>query len=153
MATGPFSRGNEATAGLCAGLVRQAVAAGLESVAVITPDVEQASRVRQLLARDRHVAGRVECSTVHRFQGHERDLVVLDTVDTEPLAPGVLLAGQGPGADAARLLNVSVSRARGKPVILADVDYCRRRAPASAMAALLDRALQLGVGVRARDLG
>jgi hypothetical protein len=44
-------------------------------------------------------------------------------VDCPPLRPGVLLSGNGENGEAAHLLNVSFSRARGKLVVLADVSY------------------------------
>ncbi|MFA6108457.1 MAG: DEAD/DEAH box helicase [Candidatus Latescibacterota bacterium] len=146
-ATGSYSRYNEGSADCCLALALAAVNDGLDSVAIITPYAEQARLVRRLLAQAGGGAARVECSTVHRFQGNERDLVILDTVDTEPLAPGVLLAGQAPGAEAAHLLNVSISRARGKLVILADLAYFRTRAPTSTVAELLGRAVRMGVVV------
>ena len=137
---GGFSRYNEATARHCVALARAARDGGVASVAVITPYVEQARRIRRLL---NGVDG-VECQTVHRFQGSERDLVVLDTVDAEPHRPGVLLAGSGPGAQAANLLNVAVSRARGKLIIVADREYFQARASASALTALLDACVKVG---------
>lgn len=146
-AAGSFSRYNEGSADCCVELALAAVSDGLDSVAVITPYAEQARLVRRLLAQAGGNAARVECSTVHRFQGNERDLVILDTVDAEPLAPGVLLAGQAPGAEAAHLLNVSISRARGKLVILADLAYFRDRAPTSTVTELLERAVRMGVVV------
>ncbi len=151
-ASGSYSRWNAVTAALCVQLAQQAIHDGMESVAVITPYAEQARLVRQRLGQTTAVASRIECSTVHRFQGQERDCIILDTVDSEPLAPGVLLAGQGPDTEAAQLLNVSVSRARGKLVLLADVAYFRRRAPNSAISALLERALMAGYLVQAAGL-
>jgi superfamily I DNA and/or RNA helicase len=62
----------------------------------------------------------VECRTVHRFQGNERDLVILDMVDSAPYPPGVLMAT---GASAPHLLNVSVSRARAKLIVISDLFY------------------------------
>jgi superfamily I DNA and/or RNA helicase len=93
--------------------------------------VAQSRLIRQQLSRFPREAGRVECRTVHRFQGNERDLVILDTVDTAPLTPGVLLTDQSPFSSAKNLLNVSLSRARGKLIILADIPYFNRTSPAS----------------------
>ncbi len=142
---GSFSRFNEVTAQLCIDLAVEAVRAGIESVAIITPYVAQSRLIRQLLARFQREAAAIECRTVHRFQGGERDMVILDTADTAPLAPGVLLTGASPGAGAANLLNVSLSRARGKLVILADVAYFRRTTPGSLINDLLAQAGQAGI--------
>ena len=74
-------------------------------------------------------------------------MVILDTVDAAPLSPGVLLAGTAPGASPGNLINVSISRARGKLVIVADVAYFRRRAPAGILVKVLRRAVQMGLCV------
>ena len=77
---------------------------------------------------------------MHRFQGSERDMIILDTVDTAPFRPGVLLTGTGPGSAARNLVNVGISRARGKLVLIADVPYFRTMAPTSAITEMFDRA-------------
>jgi superfamily I DNA and/or RNA helicase len=145
--TGSYSRFNEKTASLCVDLAVEAVRAGLDSVAIITPYVAQSRLIRQRLARFRREASQVECRTIHRFQGSERDLVIIDTVDTEPFRPGVLLTDQTPISSAKNLLNVSLSRARGKLIILADVTYFRRRSPDSLINELLDQAGRTGIQV------
>ena len=145
--TGSYSRYNEKTARECVVLAQQALEDGVESVAIITPYAEQARRIRQLLTAAPAVDGRVECRTVHRFQGGERDLVIFDTVDTAPLAPGKLLVDTGPASAAPNLINVSLSRARGKLVILADVAYFADHSSASTINAVLRQAARTGVRV------
>jgi len=113
---------------------------------VITPYADQAREIRARLSRlDRAAAKHgIECSTVHRFQGHERDLVIFDTVDTVPLPPGVLLSGRRAGSAAPNLINVSLSRARGKLILVSDVDYFERQAPGSIVTTTLRRMLAAG---------
>lgn len=130
------SRLNEASADRCLGLVTEALAAGLEDIGVITPYAEQARHLRQLL-RHNGAPPAVECSTVHRFQGHEKDCIVFDATDADPLKPGVLLAGRD---EAANLLNVSLSRARGKLLIVADAAYFARRTPDGLVSQILRQA-------------
>ena len=63
---------------------------GADSVAIITRYADQARAIRARLkegAADQADGRRIECSTVHRFQGQERDIVILDTVDAEPMTP------------------------------------------------------------------
>jgi hypothetical protein len=110
------SRVNLTSAETTAELALEAVQGGSTSVAVITPYAAQASEIRKLLAA-RRIGDVVECSTIHRFQGRECDVVIIDLVDAPPMRQSALLA------DAPNLLNVSVSRARGKLVIVADVAY------------------------------
>ncbi len=67
-------------------------------------------------------------------------MIILNTVDTAPFTPGILLASSGLHSAARNLVNVSISRARGKLVIVADVAYFRAAAPRSAIADVLDHA-------------
>jgi hypothetical protein len=110
------SRINRAAAVITADLALEAVRGGSSSVAVITPYAAHAAEVRKLLAQ-RRITDQVECSTIHRFQGRECDIVIIDLVDAAPMRPSALV-GETPN-----LLNVSISRARGKLVIVADVAY------------------------------
>lgn len=124
------SRINPASAEITAELALEAVRGGAGSVAVITPYAAHAAEIRRLLAA-RRIADAVECSTIHRFQGRECDVVIIDLVDAAPMRQSALLS------DAPNLLNVSISRARGKLVIVADVAYFETTAPDGIVAALL----------------
>ena len=124
------SRLNPASAHITAELAGEAARAGHASIGVITPYAAQAAEIRKLLAA-RGLADAVECSTIHRFQGRECDVVILDLVDAPPMRPSALLA------DAPNLLNVSISRARGKLVIVADVAYFEAQTPDGIVAATL----------------
>lgn len=53
-------------------------------------------------------------------------MVIFDTVNAAPLAPRVLLAGKGAASSATNLINVSISRARGKLVVIANVAYFKQ---------------------------
>ena len=124
------SRINPGSAARTADLALEAVRAGSASIAVITPYAAQAAEIRRLLAA-RRIADAVECSTIHRFQGRECDVVLIDLADAHPLRPSALVA------DAPNLLNVSLSRARGKLVIVADVAYFHAADPGGLVAAML----------------
>jgi hypothetical protein len=141
------SRINRLAAGLSVDLAIHAVRAGARSVAIITPYVDQARVMRARLkaqASDEGALRQIECSTVHRIQGQERDVVILDTVDAEPMKPGVLLNGQGDHSTAPHLINVAISRARGKLIVIADVRYFEQRAGGSAVTTMITRALAVG---------
>jgi hypothetical protein len=143
----PNCRINVITADLSVDLARRAVRAGAESVAIITPYVDQARAIRARLkerAGDQVDGRRIECSTIHRFQGQERDVVILDTVDAEPMKPGVLLSERGAHSTAQNLINVAISRARGKLIVVADVRYFERRAAGSVVTRMVVRALAVG---------
>ena len=145
---GSYSRQNEQTAQICVDLASQAVQDGIESVAIVTPYVQQSRLIRKLLSNARISSDRVECKTVHRFQGNERDMVIFDTVDTKPMKPGVLLAGTKGRTSAPNLINVSISRAKGKLVVLADVGYFREQAAGSAIDQMLSASTEHGLRAR-----
>ena len=74
----------------------------------------------------------------------QADVVILDTVDADPMKPGVLLSERGSRSSAQNLINVAISRARGKLVIVADVRYFQQRAPESVVSRMIARALDVG---------
>lgn len=140
------SRQNDVTVKVCVDLALQAIRSGAKTVAIITPYVDQARAIRALLKNEAVADEVVECSTVHRFQGSERDVIILDTVDAEPMPPGVLLNEAGRFSSADKLINVAISRARGKLIIVADVAYFQRRAPDGVMTLVIKRAMLFGRG-------
>jgi anion-transporting ArsA/GET3 family ATPase len=141
---GSYSRFNDTHAVIAVDMAQRAVEAGAGSVAIIAPYVEQVRRIGRLLTANPTLSDRVECRTVHRFQGGERDVVIVDTVDAEPLPPGRLLSDRRGSSSAANLINVSVSRARGKLVIIADAPYFHRRDPAGIIDRVLTAAREVG---------
>jgi hypothetical protein len=120
-ATRTHSRLNPVSAWLAIQIALGMVEDGLDSIGVVTPYRDQA-RLLRLLVRAAGATGAVHTGTIHRFQGGERDAIVLDLVDAAPLAPGTLFRSD----DGLRLLNVAITRARGKLVCLADGSYLRR---------------------------
>ncbi|HXH07191.1 MAG TPA: AAA domain-containing protein [Vicinamibacterales bacterium] len=117
---------------------------GTGEVGIITPYAAQARLIRRLV-HGLKVDERVYPATVHRFQGWERDAIIFDVVDTAPLSqPGLLLRG-GINSEALRLLNVAMSRPRGKLFVLGDLGYLKSRcAPDSAFMAFLLEVLECG---------
>jgi superfamily I DNA and/or RNA helicase len=124
---GGSSRFNDESAVVCLKLAAKAVAAGFTEIAIITPYRQQVRKLRSLLTPD--LAGIVECDTVHRYQGKERAMVIVDLVDTESLGPGTLLRDDSSGA--AQLMNVAFSRARFKLFLVGELSYLCRHTPGS----------------------
>ena len=58
--------------------------------------------------------------------------------------PGVLLSERGSHSTAQHLINVAISRARGKLIVVADVGYFERRAAESVVTRMVVRALAVG---------
>lgn len=128
------SRFNPLSAFLALTLARQIRLNGL-TVGLLTPYAAQARLLNALTAGllgaggARSEAAGLVAATVHRFQGAEHDAVVLDLVDAFPQrGPGGLLARRA-GNVGQRLINVAVTRARGKLFVLACRDFLESRLP------------------------
>ncbi len=93
-------------------------------VAIITPYAAQAKLIWRLL-RDEGISHLVDVGTVHRFQGLERETIIFDTVEGPPIRPAPFLSGSY-GSEAMRLINVAITRARSRLLVIANVDYLAR---------------------------
>ena len=115
------SRHNEVHAQLIAEVVRSLPDREKEAVStlVLTPFRAQVVALNNSLRR----AGLPpHATTVHRAQGAEADIVIVDLVETDPRSISVYLRAQGPDDDGARLLNVAVSRAKRAVIVVAAVE-------------------------------
>ena len=137
-----YSRFNLRSAALAAGLAEATAAVG-RSVAVMSPYRAQVAVVHALVNGLRDVSA----ATMHKFQGSERDVVVVDLVDANPLNGPSRLTGKDRDLTL-RLLNVGISRARGKLILLADLEFIRSTSAQDSPAVLfLDTFLELGAKV------
>lgn len=115
-------------------------------VALITPYRAQA-RLLAAGVRDLRFEA-ATAATTHRFQGSERDFVVFDLVDAPPQDSPSRLTGTDLDL-ALRLLNVGLSRAKGKAIVLAHRDLVSDRfAPTSPVRRALDLCAENGHVVR-----
>jgi len=148
---GSFSRFNLPSALLAATAASNAMVVNspIESVGVIAAYRAQARFVSDLLRGDERIAA----ATTHRFQGGESDLIVLDLVDAYHQGGPSVLTGGDP-ALTRRLLNVGASRARGKLIVVVDLDFIEHyHPPASPVVQLLALMRDRGaVEVAAGDL-
>ena len=117
-------------------------------VALVSPYRAQA---RALFAAVRFASrGLVTASTIHRSQGSERDVVIFDLVDAPPASGPSRLTG-GDVDLALRLVNVALSRARGKAIVLANLEFVASSyAPASPVRRLVELCQARGIVVRLR---
>ncbi|MGI5324088.1 AAA domain-containing protein [Actinomadura nitritigenes] len=77
--------------------------------------------------------------TVHRFQGSQRPLVVIDTVAGAGDRLGYFYEGIGLSSATCRLLNVALSRAQDHLVLVANTEFMHRNlSPASEAARMLE---------------
>jgi hypothetical protein len=106
---------------------------GERDVAVVAPYRLQ---VRELRRRVRSRLGRLapaelEIATIHRFQGREKRVIVLDTVDAPPDRSWFLDERRNP--DFPRMLNVALSRSRDRLIVVGSIKGLRRTLPEDAL--------------------
>lgn len=129
---GSWSRFNVYQAVLCCRMAEYAVKAGIGSVGIITPYTAQAKLIAKLL-KDMGLTEKVRAATVYRFQGGEKDLIIFDAVDGPPFQrPGRPLCGSFPerrqaASEASKLINVAVTRAKGKLILVANHLFFRQK--------------------------
>jgi hypothetical protein len=85
------------------------------------------ARLIELLLRSEGISGEVVAGTAHSFQGKEADVVIFDLVNDEPHWKVRLFTPKF-DEDAKRLLNVAVTRARRRLLIIGDFDYHLKQA-------------------------
>lgn len=100
------------------------------SIGVITPYTGQVSLLKKLFSERKYntdFQDRVRIGTVHTFQGSESDVIIFDMVDCSKFEKGKnpyfgkIYAGE----QGEQLLNVAISRARHKLIVVCDPDYLR----------------------------
>ncbi|MBF9070469.1 AAA domain-containing protein [Streptacidiphilus fuscans] len=124
-----------------------------DRMAVIAPYKDQVKALNQSLAQrfGEQYEGLVD--TVHRFQGSQRPLVVIDTVAGAGRSPGYFYSGTGLSSQTCRLLNVALSRAQDHLVVVADTEHLRENlAPHSEVVHMLDHLEQHAIRLPVDDL-
>lgn len=96
-----------------------------EAVGVITPYRAQVELIEELLAEAQ--IPNVDVGTVHRFQGEERKVIVLDLTESPPHSLGNFLSSTSLREVGARLLNVALSRAASNLIVVANISFLRSK--------------------------
>lgn len=108
-------------------LIYESFLAGAKSIGYITPYRAQSVLMDYLLDdifQKEKTEAEIISATVHRFQGSERDVMIFDTVDSYPQErPGMLLIGN----DSERLINVAITRTKGKFIQVSDTNFIQRK--------------------------
>jgi phosphatidylserine/phosphatidylglycerophosphate/cardiolipin synthase-like enzyme len=95
-----------------------------KSFGVVAPYAKQSSFIQNLIVTDpeKHVKGGI--STVHRFQGNERDLMIIDLTKVASAAEptlGNFIGHPDPLATENAMWNVAISRARQHVIIVGEM--------------------------------
>ena len=95
----------------------------VETVSIITPYAAQTRLVHAMILDYReHGETALRCSTVHQFQGSESDVIFFDAVESYPAKKTGYLMGKDFNS-IKRLINVAVTRAKGKLVCVANFKF------------------------------
>ncbi len=96
---------------------------GINTIGIITPYAAQTRLIRAML-HDYYDQGTtvISCATVHQFQGSESDELIFDVVESYPGNKVGFLMGKVPN-EILRLINVAITRARGKVITVANARF------------------------------
>nr|WP_274606985.1 AAA domain-containing protein [Peribacillus sp. TH16] len=135
-------------------LIHESYVGGARSIGYVAPYRAQANLMEKLLddlySQERQTAD-IIAATVHRFQGSERDVMIFDTVDSYPQnRAGMLLTGR----ESERLINVAITRTKGKFVHVCDTSFVNKHVYRSkTLRQLVDHQIQNGQMVARKDIG
>lgn len=135
-------------------LIHEGYTAGIRSIGYVTPYRAQSILMEKLLQdiyeHEKHVANIIS-ATVHRFQGSERDMMIFDTVDSFPKErPGMLLIGR----ESERLINVAITRTKGKFIHVGNIDFMQQNIYRSqTLRKLVDYQIAKGQTVYPNEIG
>lgn len=135
-------------------LIHEAYMGGTKSIGYVTPYRAQANLMETLLENiyeDERMQADIIAATAHRFQGSERDVMIFDTVDGDPQErAGMLLTSK----DSERLLNVAITRTRGKFVHVSNRNFIEKRIfHGKTIRKLVDHQVRNNQSVTTREIG
>ena len=119
-------------------------------IRVVTPYRAQAHEVRRQL-RARGAWAGIEVSTVHRAQGAEIDVLVIDLAEAPGLPPSRFVRGERPDDVGPRLINTALTRTREACIVVADVAFVMAVGGAT-VGEILERIRDAGVAVDAQEV-
>jgi hypothetical protein len=107
---------------------------GNEDLGVCTPYAAQAKIIGKLLEGEQ-LRDTVQVGTVHSYQGDERATMLLDIPESHGGAwnLGQFVQGVPPEHVGARLINVAISRAKHRIIVLANLTYLDRKLPSTSL--------------------
>lgn len=124
-----------------------------EALGMVSPYKFQTRLVKELLREQFGDHGVRFAATVHRFQGNEKNTIVIDLTDSFGARPSKFVKAVGRDEDGARLLNVALSRARHHVLLVANFHYLERRVShASIVAQILKLFRNKGQALDVQDL-
>jgi len=135
-------------------LIHESYLSGLRSIGYVTPYRAQAQLMDLILDdlyQNERMTADIIAATVHRFQGSERDVMIFDTVEGPPQSrAGMLVTGK----DSERLINVAITRTKGKFLHVSNQAFIRRYVfQGKTLRTLVDHQVKNQQMVDRRDIG
>lgn len=134
------------------------LSASIREIGIATPYKAEAALI-EAMAKDiipLRYRSKLIIDTVHAFQGKEVDIMILDIPDSNPLdKPSYLVGrydrGENRNNDSDRLLNVAISRARIKFILISNESFLNRHAKeGTSLQALLGKTYVEGMKMKKR---
>ncbi|MEW8441737.1 MAG: AAA domain-containing protein [Candidatus Thiodiazotropha taylori] len=103
-------------------------------IGACTPFSAQAKLIKKIF-KEHNFSEAVQVGTVHRYQGDEKTLMILDTVDSigDIYNVGLFLQADNLDDSGSKLLNVAVSRAKEQFIVIANLEYLNEKLPTNAI--------------------
>ena len=98
-----------------------------DALGIVAPYGAQAGLIQALISELSDVEHSGIAATVHRFQGNEKNTMIIDLVDSPGVPVGRFLKAEALDEDGARLLNVALSRAKYRTILLGNFTYLQKR--------------------------
>jgi hypothetical protein len=130
--SGTSTRENQVHARVVANLVASLTDPGggskTKDLLILSPYTGQVDRLHRGILPVTRAAGisGIAVASVHRAQGSEASTLVFTIDDAPGAAPSQFMSARDLSAAGARLLNVALSRAQGRAVVVLDMAYLRR---------------------------
>ncbi len=104
----------------------------IESIGIITPYRLQAKLIRLILKdisqkTNEELKKKIKVATVHKFQGSECDIIIFDTVESYRMKYMGPMFSTSEINYAKRFLNVAMTRAKGKFIIVGNYKFLKNR--------------------------
>jgi len=114
---------------LSVNLAERIIQAGQCDVAIITPYKAQVRLINKYLGERKELKRKVRVGTVHKFQGGESDVIIFDTTDGFGASEVSKLLDDTKDNTAKFLLNVALTRAKCKVILIANVKFIEEKLP------------------------
>jgi len=114
---------------LCLHLAKEGFVTSNTDIGVCTPYSAQA-KVLQRIIEGANIGDKIEAGTVHRYQGDQKNLMILDIPDSfGERGVSVFLEADSCHENGAKLFNVAISRAKAQLIVIANLAYLDNKLP------------------------